>query len=223
LPEWTDHFITGQDTAAKADYYEWERNWNENIQVDMNKNEFETTDTLQITIKAYEHNGVIPSLTVEKPDGSELSLNVSNSGSNSWTSSQNLAEWQPGLYYLVTTLNNGEYIRRYRFHFTILPGSGIPSQTLPADWRLYPVTPNPFNPETRIRFELPEPADIRLTIVNLKGQTIRVVWEGIKPGGKHQVAWNGLDKWNLSVPSGIYLLKLQSENRLLTRKMALIR
>jgi hypothetical protein len=223
LPEWTDHFITGQDTAAKADYYKWERNWNENIQVDMNKNEFETTDTLQITVKAYEHNGAIPSLIIEKPDGSELSLQTSNSGPDSWASTQNLAEWQPGLYYLVATLNNGEYIRRYRCHFSILANSGTDVQRLPGDWHLYPVTPNPFNPETRIRFELPEPAEIRLTIVNLKGQTIRTLWEGIKAGGEHQMIWNGLDERSLSVPSGIYLLKLQSDNRSLNQRMILIR
>jgi hypothetical protein len=223
LPEWTDHFISGHDTATDADYYEWEWNWTQNIQVVMNQKEFETADTLQITIKAYENNGEIPSLRIEKPDGTELSLSVTNSDPTTWKASQDLAEWQPGLYYVVTTLNNGEYIRRYRSHFTILPGSGIPAQTLPADFHLYPVAPNPFNPDTRIRFELPEPAHIRLTIVNQQGQTIRILWEGIKPGGEHQVIWNGLDDQNLSVPSGIYLLKLQSENRLLTRKMALIR
>lgn len=72
--------------------------------------------------------------------------------------------------------------------------------------------PNPFNPETNIEFSLPEPAIVKLTIFNLKGQQIKKWNKHHYNAGKHSLVWNGTDTNNKRVSSGIYFYKVSIEN-----------
>jgi hypothetical protein len=76
----------------------------------------------------------------------------------------------------------------------------------------YPVLasnyPNPFNPETTISFSIPKDAKVNLAIFNIKGQKVKTIANGEFERGKHQVVWNGKDKNNKSVASGVYFYKL---------------
>ncbi len=87
--------------------------------------------------------------------------------------------------------------------------------------------PNPFNPETLIRFHLKEAGEIELSIFNLQGQRIRIVSHGFYPAGISEVVWNSIDREGHPVSGGIYLLHLQistsSGVRHLTRKMILVK
>ena len=65
--------------------------------------------------------------------------------------------------------------------------------SLPISFALAQNIPNPFNAETVIRFELPRPAELALTIFNAAGQTIRQ-WQGSWPAGRHHLTWNSEDK-----------------------------
>jgi len=88
---------------------------------------------------------------------------------------------------------------------------------------LEPAYPNPFNPSTQIAFTLPEPGPIRLTVLNTRGQTVRVLAEDSYPAGRHLVTWNGRDGSGRKVASGIYLYMLETRLGTRTRKMTLIR
>lgn len=83
--------------------------------------------------------------------------------------------------------------------------------------------PNPFNPSTSIEFELPASGSIALRVFDLRGRLIRVLAEGDYAAGVHRVSWNGLDAMGQSVASGTYFYELRTSERLLIRKMGLLK
>ncbi len=83
--------------------------------------------------------------------------------------------------------------------------------------------PNPFNPTTTISFSLPAEQDIELAIFNIKGQKVKTLYSGTADIGEHNVVWEGRDKNNKQVSSGIYFYKLTTNNKELTRKMLMMK
>ena len=83
--------------------------------------------------------------------------------------------------------------------------------------------PNPVNPETVIRFELPEASAVRLTIYNLVGQTIRTLLNETIPAGVYQITWNGRDDTRRQVASGVYLYRIQAGDFNSVKKLTLLR
>jgi flagellar hook assembly protein FlgD len=59
--------------------------------------------------------------------------------------------------------------------------------------------PNPFNPETTIRYRLAEPGNVRMTIYNSLGQAVRTLVDGYQPSGDRIVRWNSQDDQGRSV------------------------
>jgi subtilisin family serine protease len=88
---------------------------------------------------------------------------------------------------------------------------------------LYGNYPNPFNPETIIRFELAKPGLVTLDIFNQKGQLIKTLLNTEFPAGFHQITWNGTDQNGSPVSSGIYYYRMRSGKYSSTRKMILMK
>ncbi len=84
--------------------------------------------------------------------------------------------------------------------------------------------PNPFNPETRINYYLPQSEKVKIAIYNIKGQQVALFDEGTKIKGLHQLVWAGKDSENKTVSSGIYFYTLITNNRVIdSKKMILIK
>jgi hypothetical protein len=83
--------------------------------------------------------------------------------------------------------------------------------------------PNPFNPVTTIRFGLPEPRKIRITVVNILGQEITELVNGWRDMGRHEVVWQGVDGSGKAVASGIYFTVLSDGNKIIVQKMLLLK
>lgn len=86
---------------------------------------------------------------------------------------------------------------------------------------LYQNQPNPFNPNTVIVFSLPETSAASVKIFNLKGQLVNILCEGTFEQGTHRIPWNGKDQRGKPVGSGLYMYRLETSNKTLTRKMVL--
>jgi hypothetical protein len=84
--------------------------------------------------------------------------------------------------------------------------------------------PNPFNPETTLRFSLSK-ADpqARLIIYNSKGQRVKTMLSGNAAKGSHSLVWNGKDDNGVAVASGVYFYRLQTDGKTLSRKMLLLK
>lgn len=102
------------------------------------------------------------------------------------------------------------------------------SAEIPEDFGLLQNFPNPFNPDTRIGYDLPENGQVRLEIINLTGQLVRTFNLGLKESGRHMVLWDGKNENGLNVPSGIYIYRIDFKTTLgqfftQSQKMALIK
>ena len=85
-------------------------------------------------------------------------------------------------------------------------------------------SPNPFNPRTRIEFNVPAATQrIRLRIFDVRGRQVRTLVDGPHPPGRHQVLWNGNDDQDRPVATGIYFYELAGAEKRITRKMVLVK
>lgn len=83
--------------------------------------------------------------------------------------------------------------------------------------------PNPFNPETTIKFNLDKGSDIELTVFNIIGQKVTTLVNDYRSSGSHTVTWNGKDQEGNSLASGIYLYRLTNGQHTQTNKMILMK
>ncbi len=96
--------------------------------------------------------------------------------------------------------------------------------SLPTHFRLVQNYPNPFNPSTTIKYALPKPAEVRLTIFNAFGQKIRMLVDNErKEPGTHAVEWDGRNDADVPVATGLYFYKLQTKDYVRTLKMLLVK
>jgi enediyne biosynthesis protein E4 len=79
--------------------------------------------------------------------------------------------------------------------------------------------PNPFNPETEIRFDLPEPANVKLMIFNTLGQKIKTLSEKEFSEGSFTIRWDGTDDFGNQVSGGLYLCRMQTKDYQQTIRM----
>lgn len=83
--------------------------------------------------------------------------------------------------------------------------------------------PNPFNAITRITFQIPATGHVTLDIYDISGRTITTLIDGQKQAGHHRILWNGRNKNERKVVSGLYFIHLQTEERKATRKIMLMK
>ena len=99
-------------------------------------------------------------------------------------------------------------------------GTGIEneSKSTAVGYALYENYPNPFNPETTIRFTLPRAAQVNLTVYNLRGQEVATLVQKQLSSGSHQVVFTGSE-----LSSGIYFYQLSTPKKVLTGKMTILK
>jgi hypothetical protein len=101
------------------------------------------------------------------------------------------------------------------------PGAGPGSAA--TRLRLEPAWPNPFNPMTRIAYELPYAAAVRLTIHDPGGRLVRTLDAGRRSAGRHVLLWDGRDDRGRGMPSGTYLYRISGGGDTTARKLTLVR
>lgn len=126
------------------------------------------------------------------------------------------------------TTNGGDF----SIPVTIRVAEGVNADAepgVPEQFSLAQNYPNPFNPQTTLLFTLDHAANVRLTVYDLHGRVIRVLLDGARSAGVHQIAWDGEDGAGRPVASGTYLYRLESYAgngdvaSHFTRKMVLLR
>ena len=99
----------------------------------------------------------------------------------------------------------------HRYRRTRIAGEtpgGLAAAELPSSFTLHRNSPNPFNPSTRIRYDLPELSEVKLEIFNITGRKVITLVDGWEPAGYRSVMWNGSDDSGRAVSSGIYLYRI---------------
>src|SRR5258707_9469737 len=89
-------------------------------------------------------------------------------------------------------------------------GEQTQSAAKPAGDALHANYPNPFNPTTEIKFDLPEASTVRLSVFNILGQEVATLVNGMMGAGFQSVEWNTANREGAALPSGVYLYRLQA-------------
>ncbi|MDZ7362583.1 MAG: carboxypeptidase regulatory-like domain-containing protein [candidate division KSB1 bacterium] len=94
---------------------------------------------------------------------------------------------------------------------------------IPAKFELEQNYPNPFNPETSIKYHLPVRTNVTLRIYNALGQEIRTLVNTLQDAGVYSATWDGKDNNGRQLATGLYLLRLEAGDFVMTRKMAMVK
>jgi hypothetical protein len=99
------------------------------------------------------------------------------------------------------------FVNRYEYLSTA--GEGVP-----LEFALHENYPNPFNPTTTLRFDLPEVSNLTLTIYNMLGQKVKTFNMQSTPAGYHTITWDATNDFGQQVGAGVYVYQLQTKTLL---------
>ena len=88
-------------------------------------------------------------------------------------------------------------------------------ELLPEVFALHNNYPNPFNPITNIRYDVPEVSDVRIDIYNINGQRVRTLVSREHQPGRYKIQWNATNEFGSPVASGMYIYKIHVRKILL--------
>ena len=128
-------------------------------------------------------------------------------------------------------LELGMVALRYNRRMKIIAGEGSDVATrindvlsiIPLELSIDGNYPNPFNPATTIRYGLPDPRNIRMTIVNILGEEIIELYNGWQDLGRYEVIWNGQNNDGGSLASGIYFVIINDGQTFRCHKVMLLK
>ena len=130
------------------------------------------------------------------------------------------------LAYEVTDEGRGWYLFHH-FHMFIGMSLAVTVATdapAPAPrWLRLECSPNPFNPRTTIKFDVPEAGPVRLSVFDVAGRLVRTLVDDSMPQGSHEAVWDGTDSSGREVGSGSYLARLEFGGKVETVRMGLVR
>ncbi|NOQ22456.1 MAG: T9SS type A sorting domain-containing protein [Candidatus Aegiribacteria sp.] len=86
-----------------------------------------------------------------------------------------------------------------------------------------PVYPNPFSSQVTVPFTLAEAGEVRISVYDLSGRQIQTITSEEFAAGAHTVSWEGMDGSGNRVTSGIYFVRVWTDNSTVTRKVVLTR
>ena len=97
-------------------------------------------------------------------------------------------------------------------------------QTRPEAYALRNNFPNPFNPETTLKYDLPDAGDVKLVVYNMLGQAVRTLVNEHKTAGRYAVQWDATNDRGQAMSSGIYFYRVQVEGEFTdVKKMLLLK
>ena len=94
---------------------------------------------------------------------------------------------------------------------------------MPNQFRVYDAYPNPFNPVTTLRYQLPEANMVTVTIYDMAGRQVKNLIDQQQGQGLHSIQWNGTNNLGNTVSAGIYLYQVHSGVYNQTNKMIFLK
>ena len=99
----------------------------------------------------------------------------------------------------------------------------LKAEELPDEFSISQNQPNPFNPETTIRYRSHKAVHVNLEIYNLLGHKIRTMVNEFQEAGNYEVVWDGRDDTGKNVSNGVYIYKIQAGGFSEIKKMLFVK
>ena len=97
------------------------------------------------------------------------------------------------------------------------------NQELPIEFELFPPYPNPFNPKTKISFNLPNDAKINIIVFDINGRKVKAFELLDVNAGRHEIEWNALDDYGKRISTGVYFVSLVYLNQMQFQKVLFLK
>jgi hypothetical protein len=100
---------------------------------------------------------------------------------------------------------------------------------IPTSFALHNNYPNPFNPTTTIKYQIPENARVKIVIYNMLGQLVKTIVDEAEEAGYYSVQWDGKNEYGVNVTSGVYVYRIsavqdgKSGSFVAAKKMSLVK
>jgi len=94
---------------------------------------------------------------------------------------------------------------------------------IPKKYRLYDAYPNPFNPTTILRYDLPQNSMVTITIYDMLGNKVKTLISQAQDAGYQSIIWDATNDYGYPVSAGVYLYQLQANGATQTKKMVLLK
>ena len=121
------------------------------------------------------------------------------------------------------TQDNIIYFDNISFSSSNSVGVDNRSEIYPQRFALEQNFPNPFNPSTTIRYELPEDGLVNVTIYDMMGRQVSTLVSSQQAAGYKSIQWNATNDFGKPVSAGVYLYKIQAGEFVQTKKMVLLK
>ena len=112
---------------------------------------------------------------------------------------------------------------QYELRFDGFLSGAIDDAVLPTRTTVHEITPNPFNPSTKIVFDLAAAGQVQLEVFDVRGRLIRRLVSAAMGTGRHEVVWDGRDDTGVAAASGTYVARLRAAEASVSRKMQLLK
>jgi len=103
------------------------------------------------------------------------------------------------------------------------PGMSVINVALPVAFNLYNAYPNPFNPVTTLRYDLPENGLVNIIIYDILGRRVKTLISQTQTAGNRSVQWNATNDYGKPVSAGVYLYQIRAGKHISTKKMLLLK
>jgi len=126
--------------------------------------------------------------------------------------------------YGTETVNKYSEVGESLFTLTIeYSALSAESDLMPKEFVLHPVYPNPFNPVTTLRYDLPENGLVNIIIYDMLGRQVKTLVNQTQDAGYRSVVWDATNDYGKPVSAGIYLCQIQAGEYISTKKMVLLK
>ena len=165
-------------------------------------------------------NGLISVIIDDSFLGITGNVSIGYIDSDSLSGSFDVGAFQAGFPPGVISISNGMIL----LYAVTLPQVNIVEETVfPDQVTLYSAYPNPFNPATTLRYELPENGMVNITIYDMLGRQVKTLVNHTQDAGYRSVIWDATNDYGKPVSAGIYLYQIQAGEYIQTKKMVLLK
>jgi hypothetical protein len=130
-----------------------------------------------------------------------------SSGANEYAFTDLNVEGGKGYAYRLSDVSTGGEITA---HASL--SVSVTAEVPPATTEMAKAYPNPFNPQTFISYRLGEDTQVEISVFNLLGRRMKILFDGRQRAGGYHVYWNGTDEAGQRAPSGAYFIRMETEN-----------
>lgn len=176
-------------------------------------------DPVSSTIKAYK-NGIL-AVTVSQASftgvgNGPVTIGAHTTFASSLSSGMRMDEFRIYSRALSQFEIQGTYNRTLPYFIAV--GVNETGGAVPVKYMLYQNYPNPFNPSTKINYSVPKQSHIKLSVFDISGKEVKVIFDGKQEAGNYEAIFDGAD-----FATGIYFYRMEAEGFMESRKMILIK